>query len=171
MRTHEFEKSLVVGEYGEKVIDKYLANHPNIISIQDVSKIREYQLIDIDRKVFFKNGLSTTIEIKTDTYTSGNIFYETISNIEYNMPGCLEKSKAEYLFYYFTKTNDLYIIDLQKYRKWFNENKNNPLFCRKIFKNKDKKGGYYTTEGYTIPLTFFESNFKYHKKINIANYQ
>ena len=101
MKTHDFQKSIEVGKYGETLIEKYLKNHTKVSSVINVSGQKEYQDIDIDYVVHFKNGKQHTIELKTDTYNSGNIFYETVSNKEYNVAGCMKKSKADFLFYYF----------------------------------------------------------------------
>ena len=163
MRTHDFVNSIKVGEFGEQIIKKYLLQKDNILHITDVSKIPDFQKQDIDLVVDFRNGKRATIEIKTDTYTSGNIFYETLSNKEYNVPGCMEKSSADFLFYYFTKTNELYIINFRKYREWFHQNIS--LFSKKEFYNMDRsRTGKYTSVGYTIPKSFLENNFSYYKK-------
>lgn len=164
IRTHDFNKSIKIGNDGEQTILKYLRNHPKIKKVKDVSKIAEFRDIDIDYCVEFITGKKSTIELKTDTYTSGNIFYETMSNMECNVPGCMVKSQAEFLFYYFTKTHELYIIKFAEYKIWFEENK--PHFTRKLLKNINKqRNGKYTSEGYTIPKTFFESNFKHFQKL------
>lgn len=163
-KIHEFNKSIKIGEYGEELIKEYLKNNYRVKSFEDVSHIERYQNRDIDLIVNFIDGTACAVEIKTDTYTSGNIFYETMSNIEHNVAGCMVISKADYLFYYFTETRELYILDFDKYRMWFKENKHN--FCRKLLKNKNKAGtGTYTSEGYTIPKIFLENNFRWYKKI------
>ena len=97
---HNFKKSINVGDYGEQIIKSYLEDNPNIVSIIDVSKVKEYQDKDIDFIVKLKNDEDISIELKTDTYDTGNIFYEAISNQEYNVLGCMIKSKAKCLFYY-----------------------------------------------------------------------
>lgn len=113
--------------------------------------------------MYFTNRKSNTIEIKTDRYTSGNIFYETMSNKEYDVAGCMIKSKADFLFYYFTVTHELYIMKFNQYREWFNENIDN--FNKKELKNIDRKRiNTYTSVGYLIPKAYLETNFKGYKK-------
>ena len=90
MRTHDFKKSIKVGEYGENLILDFLSNLDNVDFVEDVTGYPAYQNTDIDFLVHFKSGTVSSIEIKTDTYTSGNIFYETISNLEYGVAGCME---------------------------------------------------------------------------------
>ncbi len=163
MRTHDFRQSIEVGKQGEILIMEYLENNENVLNVEDVSDNPTYQDSDIDFIVQFANGKTGTIEIKTDRYTSGNIFYETISNKEHGVPGCMVKSKADFLFYYFTETRELYIINFNQYRKWFDENINR--FNRKELKNIDRKRtGTYTSVGYTIPKIYLEANFKGYKK-------
>lgn len=167
IKTHDFQQSIKVGKDGERLIERYLKNHPNIQTVDDVSNNPAYHELDIDYIIQFSNKTKSTIELKTDTYDTGNIFYETMSNVEYNVPGCMVKSKAEYLFYYFTKTQELYIIKFSEYKKWFEQNKS--FFNRKLLKNINKKRtGTYTSEGYTIPKTYLEKNFKYFKKIILS---
>ena len=111
----------------------------------------------IDFVVETSDGSSFTVELKTDTYTSGNIFFETMSNVEHNVKGCMYKSKADFLLYYFTETRELYMLRLPEYRQWFEDNK--PHFKKKAFRNVNRKrDGYYTSEGYTIPKVFLEAS-------------
>jgi hypothetical protein len=114
MIVHDFQKSIIVGQQGESIIEKYFQNNPNVLSYINVSDREEYMVQDIDFIVKLKNNKKTTVELKTDTYNSGNIFFETVSNLEANTSGCMYVTKAKYLFYYFTKTNELYIIDMPK---------------------------------------------------------
>ena len=166
-KVHDFKKSIVVGDYGEKIIKEYLQSNPRIVEVEDVSNIPRYQNRDIDLIVQFDDGRAAAIEIKTDTYTSGNIFFETMSNVEHNVVGCMYKTKADYLFYYFTETRELYILNMDKYRAWFEANKSH--FKRKQFKNVNRqRNGTYTSVGYTIPKVFLEENFR-HKKVILQN--
>ena len=161
---HEFNKSIVVGQAGEEIIKEYLRKNPKVKGFDDVSNIQRFQNRDIDLIVDFLDGTAVAVEVKTDTYTSGNIFYETMSNMECGVVGCMVKSKANFLFYYFTETKELYIMNFDKYRAWFRKNKH--LFTRKLLKNKNKAGtGTYTSEGYTIPKKFLEENFTAYKKV------
>lgn len=71
---HNFNKSINIGDYGEKIIKAYFETNPNIVSVTDVSKNKKYQDKDIDFIVKLKNGEDISIELKTDTYDTGNIF-------------------------------------------------------------------------------------------------
>lgn len=166
MKTHKFGNSLKIGDEGEKIVQEFLQNNPKVANIEDVSGVDEYRDRDIDLVVKFIDGKEATVEIKTDTYTSGNIFFETVSNLEYSVPGCMYKTQADYLFYYFTKTKELYILQMGKYREWFEANKSH--FTEKKLKNINRKeDGTYTSIGYTIPKVYLETYFKNHKKVVI----
>ena len=165
-RIHNFKQSNIIGKTGEEIVLNWIRNRSNIRKITDVSTIEKYRDEDIDCILEFTDNKKKTGEIKTDTYLSGNIFYETVSNLEYGTLGCMEKSKADYLFYYFINSDELYIIDFPKYKKWFNENKHR-FDCKKL-KNKNKReNGIYNSIGYTIPKVLFEREFNAYKKFKI----
>ena len=52
-KVHDFKKSIVVGDYGEKIIKEYLQSNPRIVEVEDVSNIPRYQNRDIDLIVQF----------------------------------------------------------------------------------------------------------------------
>ena len=163
---HNFNKSINVGDYGEQIIKSYFKKNPNVSNVTDVSQDKKYQDADIDFLVELKNGENISVELKTDTYDTGNIFYEAISNKEYNVLGCMIKSKAKCLFYYFIKTKELYIIDFKAYKKWVN--KNNARFAKKTIKNINRRGNGIThSVGLLIPKRIFEKEMVGHfnKKI------
>ena len=151
-RLYNFKDSKEVGELGEQTVKNYLLSKPNIEEIVDVTKNRNYWEKDIDFIVRFIDGKEIVIEIKTDTYTTNNMFFETISSIEAQTPGCMYKTKAKYLFYYFINAGELYVIEVEPYREWFEKNRHNFRGC------KVNNVGY-TTYGYIIPLVLFKSKF------------
>jgi hypothetical protein len=180
---YEFKKSLVVGDEGEIKMKEFLSTLENIEDIKSVQGIKKYQEEDIDFLVKFKNSNNiASIEVKTDTYTSGNLYYETISCIETNTLGCLEKTKADFIFYYFNKFDRLYIFKTNLFREWankeidlFNKNPKQSKLSKKQVLNKRGWGenkGVYTSEGYTIPLKYLEeklANTKIFKRYDSIN--
>ena len=166
MKTHNFEDSNIVGKRGERIVRAYLESKNNLRRYEDVSDRYTYRRQDIDAILHYLTGKTRTIEIKTDTYTTGNIFYETESCVEYNTPGCMEKTKAEYLYYYLENFNKLYVIQMEKYRIWFNLHKH--MFKRHTFINKKNSGDTHSA-GYAIPMSYLEAHFseKYWKVYTI----
>lgn len=154
---HNFRQSMEIGKRGEEDIYNYLKNNEIIDNIIDVRNDKAYQKIDVDYLIYI-NGKEHKIEIKTDTYKSGNIYYETISSNESSTLGCFEKTEADYLFYYFINWGYLYIFSMEEYRKWFQEIEQE--FINKGYQKKVKNRGYkdktYTSIGYAYPVSILE---------------
>ena len=133
-KIYNFGDSIKVGKVGEKMIYNYIKDNYKFSSIENVSNVKEYQDKDVDFICSYTNDKIYEIEIKTDTYDSGNLYFETISSIENNTLGCMLKTTAYFLFYYFINTKELYILNMKKYREWVMNNKN--TFKKAKVKNK-----------------------------------
>ena len=178
-KIYEFKKSLDVGELGENIIEKYLNNLKNVKRIESVKEMKKYQEDDIDFLVYLNGGKKVSIEVKCDSYKSGNLYYETKSCVEFNTLGCLEKTKADYIFYYFLNLNTLYIFKTEQFRSWVRKeidkcNKNPKLSKirkKEVLNRAFNKKDLYTSQGYTIPLLHIENELKdtkiYKKYYNI----
>lgn len=178
-KIYEFNESLNVGELGEDIIEEYLNKLGNVKKIVSVKNIKKYQEKDIDFLVYLSNGKKVTIEVKSDSYKSGNLYYETKSCIEFNTLGCLEKTKADYIFYYFLNLNVLYIFKTNKFRSWVHKEikaydlnpKVSKIQKKEVYNKAYNKTDLYTSQGYTIPLNYIESELKdtkiYKKYYNI----
>lgn len=178
-KIYEFKKSLDVGELGENIVEKYLKNLDNVKKIESVKDIKRYQEDDIDFLVYLNGGEKVSIEVKCDSYKSGNLYYETKSCVEFNTIGCLEKTKADYIFYYFLNLNVLYIFKTKKFRSWvrkeiiqYNQNPNlSKIQKKEVFNRAFNKKDLYTSQGYTIPLVYIENKLRdtniYKKYYNI----
>ena len=167
---HNFRQSMEVGKRGEEHIIEYLNNSDNVKKIVDVRDIREYQKMDVDFLVTFADGVERKIEVKTDTYKSGNIYYEVISSEESDTLGCFEKTEADYLFYYFVNWGYLYILGMEEYRKWFQEKQElfNDAGYKKRVRNSEGKNKTYTSIGYAYPVSILEEeNHDWLRKITM----
>ncbi|HAU86332.1 MAG TPA: hypothetical protein DCW90_12800 [Lachnospiraceae bacterium] len=116
--------------------------------------------MDIDLIVNKTNGTSYTVEIKTDTYVTGNLFFEVISNEQRQTERCLMKSDAQFLFYYFLKTKTLYILNMKKFRQFV-------LDRTDTLKEKRVKNKLFTSRGFLVPLSLIEAEMKPLKKIQL----
>ena len=98
------------------------------------------------------------IEIKTDTYRSGNIYYETVSAEETGSIGGFEKTTADYMFYYFINLQTLYILDMKQYREWFKDHQEefDAAGYQKKVKNARFNSSTYTSIGYAFPVSLLE---------------
>lgn len=112
--------------------------------------------------VNFTSGKQATVEIKTDTYKTGNMFFETISNEEYQTKGCLMKTNADFLFYYFSNYQNgvLYIFKMKAFREFVLENLSH-------FKQRRVTNTTHTSIGYIVPLSYIENNFSGYKKYSV----
>ena len=166
---HNFDKSIKIGDIGETIMEYFITRNFPIRSIVSVAKVPMYQQQDIDFIVTFMNGTEQTLEVKTDTYDV-NVFYELISNDIYNTPGCLVKTKADFVVYYFINLEVVYFIDRRYFQKWFKKHEYDTIIGdyglteyvmkRKSLKNTDKLGfGTYNSKGKVFPIVFFEEKF------------
>lgn len=167
---HEFQKSLKVGERGEEHILEYLRRSDAVTNIIDVRGSKTYQEVDIDFLTTLRDGKEYGVEVKTDTYLSGNIYYETISSLESDSIGCFEKTKADFLFYYFLNAKQLYIFSMPEYRAWFQQKQ--PYFdyvgYQKRPINKGRGKSTYTSVGYAFPVSLLEDeNPRWMRKVYV----
>lgn len=160
-KTHYMKDSMVIGEQGEDAVIKFLLSKKYVRNFRDVRNDRIYWEKDVDYYVIFADDSEHAIEVKTDTYFwSGNIFYEDISCIEKNTPGCFQKTKARWIFYYFIGDGTLYIIHVKKFRTWYEKNMHR--FSTKTVKNEilDKNGNhigkFFHSSGHLIPRAEIE---------------
>lgn len=153
---YNFHDSLTFGKRGEDIVIKYLLD--NNEDVCDVSNNKKYQKCDIDAFVTTKDSRRFSVEIKTDSFYTGNIFFEFISSIDPFSLGCMIKTKADFLFYFFIKTKELYILNMKKYRAFVAENMDN-------FQWKKVKNTEYESVGFLVPKKYLEENFKSYKKV------
>ena len=145
MKIYKIQEQLNKGKVGEEIIYWWLYNQN--FYIEDVRDEPGYQKEDVDF-VIFENGEQAKIEVKTDFYTTGNIFVELESTLG-KTRGCLLKTKSDFILYFFIKENKLFIIDTKEFQDYIVENKDR--FPKKIVRNKG-----YDTLGITIPYKILQ---------------
>ncbi len=162
MKLHDFDDSIEHGKAGEAVVAKWLEHFPGVERYEDVSDNPAFQEKDIDGIVWIKGNRYTTAEIKTDSYTSGNFFYETHSCVETNTIGCMERTDATHLYYYFTEYKEIYVLNMEAYRKWaLAEHAAHPDILKdKRLQNKSKnKKRVHHSAGFIIPIAYLKEHF------------
>lgn len=150
--TYDFENQNGIGKQGELIVKSWLLQQHNISSLLDVSSNKKYQKDDIDIIVNFTDGNTVTYEVKTDSFLTGNLFFETVSNTERNTPGCMLYTKADYILYFFIRNNNLYKLPTIAFREWVISNKDK-------FKEKSVNNKYYHSKGLLVPLSMIENKF------------
>ena len=143
--TYDMKTQLQAGKTGEEIIYWWLYNQG--FYIEDVRDGPGYQKEDVDF-IIFENGKQAKIEVKTDFYTTGNIFVELESTLG-KTRGCLLKTKSDYILYFFIKENKLFIIDTKEFQDYIVENKER--FPKKVVHNKG-----YDTLGIIIPYRILQ---------------
>lgn len=60
------------------------------------------------------------VEVKGDRHARrGNYFFELVSNLEKDTPGCFLYSEADLLLYVFLETREVHQLPLPRVREWF----------------------------------------------------
>lgn len=165
--TYDFNDSIKIGEQGEEEFIKLFSELPTVNQIVDLRNIQKAREDDIDFLVKTPRG-NFTLELKTDTYTSGNFFIETMSAAETHSLGWAFKSRAQFLAYYFINYANIYIFRMKDIQRiagslTFSE-------YRKTLKNRRKNGGYYTSEGLAIPINVLCRTVEKYSLYKIENF-
>ena len=142
---------------GTTHIVSYLQSIKETLNVINVENDKEYQKRDIDLIWTYTEG-SKTVEIKVDNYAStGNYFFETISNVGKNTKGCFMYSEADLLFYYFLKIRELHVMPLKQVREWFIKNQGR---FRTVRTSTAVNGNKYYTEGALVKRATVEQESK-----------
>jgi hypothetical protein len=153
VKSYTFEEKNDFSKKGIDIVCKYLRSLKKTIDVKNVEDDPDYQKNDIDLVWVYKKGenkIMISVEVKTDNYATGNFWLETLSNEALGTPGCFVKSKAKYLFYYFTKWDSMYIIPLKKAVPWFKDNLDR---FRESKTTTNVNGKYkHTTVGRLVPI-------------------
>lgn len=115
MTTYDFHEQLKVGKQGEEFLDQYFGATYTITPATD-----EEQRMEIDRHFAPKNGSPPfTVEYKTDPKASKthNAFIETISVDTRGKLGWIAMSAANYLIYYVTGDEIIYVLRFADLRR------------------------------------------------------
>jgi len=154
VKSYTFEEKDSFSKKGIEIVSSYLRIAKETIEVRNVESDPNYQKNDIDIVWIYReqgDNFIVSIEVKTDSYTTGNFWFETISNEELKTIGCFFKSKAEYLFYYFTELDCLYIIHLKTAQSWLKENVSRFKESRTTTKNNNNQYTH-TTVGRLVPI-------------------
>lgn len=142
-------------DFTQKGTNEILEYFSDRFDFVDLQYEKEWQEKDVDFQFDSKKDIwdSRLVEIKCDSYVSGNIFIETVSNNNKGTLGCILKTESDYLFYYFTQWKRLYIFKTKALQKWTLENKDKNRFRVSHPVTHDRYGNtmYYGT-GMIVPL-------------------
>lgn len=162
VRSYTFDEKNDFSKKGTLIITKYLESLKETISVENVEEDTAKQLDDIDLIWRVHAGNSEKVipvEVKTDSYKTGNFWLETYSNYELQTLGCFLKTKAQYVYYYFIKWDRLYIIPMKQAIPWFMENLHR--FWESKTTTKNERGVYtHTTVGRLVKIDIMMKEVK-----------
>lgn len=176
---HTMKESKKIGDAGEQLIREYYSKMDGTIDAHIVKNKRVQKDHGIDILVFKNIGQVTAVEVKTDTYKTGNMYIETTSCVETKSLGCLVKTRSDILFYYFVGFDRGYeITDMDKFQSWVDievekakRGDPNAMFkkCKSGVPNQRYDGTIYHSDGYTVKLWYVEKCLKAMGILNIHN--
>lgn len=114
-----FEPDKAMAVLGEEKAWWQMINSPKTKSVLDVRKDAYFQEKDVDFLQQTIDGDINKVEVKSDrqAHETRNIVYEISSN---GSAGCLQRSDADYLYYYFVGSGETYIITMKGLRWYIN---------------------------------------------------
>lgn len=132
MAKHIFKVDNANGKRGERIFASFLKQRG--YKFEDVSENKEYQDDDIDFVVETKLGRKVSFEVKNDSliHKTGNIFFESISNVDHNTVGCFEKTKSTYMAICSEPGKKIYLVKSQFLKDYVNENKNSLRYISRV---------------------------------------
>lgn len=152
-KVHSFHKDTRHGDYGEYIVKKFYIEHlrHELEYAEDKSNNKNYQGADVDLLVKYKTGDIEAIEVKNDRQTSGNMFYEIVSQSrpgETDVDGCMLTTEAETLIYVFEHLNLMMLLNMERLREWVKSYLDNGGYLEK----KNVLNHTYMSQGYLIPV-------------------
>lgn len=166
MNEYNFNTSNKIGTDGVNEILKFLEKEKSILGVISVEENKSYQPKGIDFIAITNKEKLRKIEIKTDTYDTGNYFIETISNSNKNTKGCLLTTESDFIFYYFIKKKELNIINTKEFQNWFEVNQDR-FSSKKCYTSAGS--GNYSTIGKLVPIKVLNEELGIKTK-NISEY-
>jgi len=147
-----FHEQNAIGKRGEKLF------------LQKCPQWRSNNLAENCKEPDFKDAHGRKLELKFDVSARAhrdvdghqlNFFMETISNDRKQTPGGVFRAKkegVEFFVYMFEKPCRMFVLDVKKTEKRVKELVATGWYIKRRIKNR-----FYYTEGYTLPITKFNS--------------
>lgn len=113
----KFKNDIKRGETGEHLVWNLLNKYPKVRNVIDVRNDKRFQAEDVDFLVETTDRQFRYVEVKTDymAHRTGNIAFEISSS---GNPGCLQRTKADEVFYYLPETNTVHVLNVSKVRDY-----------------------------------------------------
>lgn len=127
LKQHGMDETSGVAQRAAADVTQFMFTWPQTVAVHNVEQDSAYQSHDVDLlwTLLGANGRLRVIpvEVKGDRYhTTGNFFFETVSNASKHSPGCFLYTRAKWLFYLFVDAGTLYCLPMDRVRPWFLHN-------------------------------------------------
>lgn len=168
MADNIFTGSLKRGELGEEIFLASFAGMKGVKKVYDARNSAKHQDMDVDFIVEFwhesklAGSTKISVELKTDFTLYQNLYYEKYSCYEMRTAGCMEKTKSDFLVYYYIRKKLYYLLKTDSFRAWVHENGKDFI---KNFKPERGRNGLYHKAGLLIPTSSIEAAFESKKII------
>ena len=149
MNVYGFKKSLLQSRLATSFVGIQLLSRPDIQDVLNREDDPAFRKRGIDLEVKTKSGL-LGVEVKGDTYDSGNFFFETISVKQRDVKGCFLTSEADIWCYYLFPLDELYWLPMPQTRDYVME-RAGKYRTVSVGTSKGGKVGY-TSEGMLVPI-------------------
>jgi hypothetical protein len=151
---YDWKDKLAAGKEGVELIITLLKARPETVFIDDVQDEPKYQPKGIDL-LWHRKGTNgsvevVSVEVKWDTYTSGNIALETVSVVETGTTGCFLTSEADLWVYCFPGYAKALVIPLRQAREWFTTHQDR--YRRRVTSSRDSGRSEWHTEVALVPI-------------------
>lgn len=151
---YDWRDKLASGKEGVELIMTLLKAKPETVSIEDTQDNPAYQPRGIDF-LWHRKGSDgklevVSVEVKWDTYTSGNIAFETVSIVENKTPGCFLTSEADLWIYCFPGYVRALVIPLRQARDWFLRHQD--WYRKRVTSSRDENRREWHTEVALVPI-------------------
>lgn len=154
-RIYNMQDCVDFGKIGEKEIFDFLMARPKVQGIVDVRRAPALRTCDVDFLLINADDKTFRVEVKTDSYKSGNLFIEENSCVEKNTAGCVMKTSADYLAYYFVNERVVYFIQMNGFLPWYIANRER--FRSVTVKNDTPGWKPYSAAGRLVPRKVLEA--------------
>ncbi|BAL85186.1 hypothetical protein SELR_pSRC500120 (plasmid) [Selenomonas ruminantium subsp. lactilytica TAM6421] len=123
-----------IGKLGEGAAAEYFINALDATKVEDLSKIPEWQAVDVDMRVTLATGFQFLAEVKADSKDFGSILVEIVSNDTKPLDdpkrlGWIYKTKADIIYVYKSWTMSLYALNRRQLLEFVQKVGSNYHWC------------------------------------------
>ena len=152
MKSFGFHEQFRKSREGVLLTALYLLNRPGTKDVAVLDTENDAQKKGYDLMVTHTGDKERQyVEVKTDFYTTGNVFLETVSSSDAGKPGCFLSSLADVWAYYLTALDKMLMFTLARVREEIMERHEEEAYreARPLVWGRD---GGYVAEGLVVPI-------------------